>query len=144
MSNNNLNEKILIGSPNKVVINNTNFILISEYKKRNNDFYEIIFNNNGKEVFLGKFNKEFGKIAAKYNEGKILIFVENSINDKAYVITNVLGLYDILDDTFYSMTEEEALNTFDANLDSVYLKNKRNLIAREDVEKRHKVRIKLS
>ena len=66
MIDNNLNEKILVGVPNKIIINDSNFILISEYKKRNNEFYEIVFNNNGKENFLGKYNKDYGIVSAKY------------------------------------------------------------------------------
>ena len=47
-------------------------------------------------------------------------------------------LYDILDDTHYSLSEAEALELFDSNLDSSKLKNKERLMIRCDVEKRHR------
>ena len=134
------NEKKLIGTPNKININSTNYITISEFQKRNSEFYEVIFNNNGKEIFLGKFVKEYDKLNVSYRNGKILIFMENIVKENLHAITKVLSLYEILDDMFYSVTEENALKIFDSNLNSQFLKNKNNLIAREDLEKRQKQR----
>ena len=141
MSNNISNEKKLISLVNKIIINNTNYITICEFQKRNCEFYEVVFNNNGNEIFLGRFIKESDKLNARYSDGKILIFMEDVIENEIHAVTKVLGLYEILDDTFYSLTEENALKTFDSNLNSNYLKNKNNLIAREDLEKKQKIKI---
>ena len=56
------NEKKLIGTLNKININSTNYISIGEFQKRNSEFYEVIYNNNGKEIFLGRFVKEYEKL----------------------------------------------------------------------------------
>lgn len=140
MSNSISNEKKLIGTPNKININSTNYISIGEFQKRNSEFYEVIYNNNGKEIFLGRFVKEYEKLNVSYNNGKILIFMENRLKNNIFAITKVLALYEILDDTFYSVSEEEALKIFDPNLNSQFLKHKNNLIAREDLEKRQKLK----
>lgn len=143
MLNNISNAKRLIGSLTVININELNSIIIGEFKKRNNEFYDFVFNNNGKEIFLGRFVKEYGKINAKYKDGKILIYIENVVENEINAITNVLGLYEIIDDTFYSVTEEMALKIFDSRLNTSYLKNKNNLIAREDIKKKQKVNKKL-
>lgn len=135
MLNNMVNEKKLKYKAEIVNINENNYISVSEYEKRGNSFFDVVFNNNGKEIFIGRYNKELKKINVKYNNGKILVFTNDFIKDKGVFITDVLSLYDVLDDTFYSVTKLEALNVFDPTIDSSYIKNKNKLIVRDDIEK---------
>ena len=130
------NETKLVYLFETIKINEKSFINIKLNEKRNNKFFDVIFNLNGKEIFLGRFAKDFNIINAKYKDGKILIYYENfNQNKHCMTINKVLSLYDILDDTFYSCTEIEALNIFDSSIDSSYLKQPENLIHRSDVEK---------
>ena len=49
-------------------------------------------------------------------------YCDNVVNVNGQVeIIKVLSLYDILDDTFYSCTEKEALELFDKDVESKYL-----------------------
>lgn len=53
----------------------------------------------------------------KYNDGKLLIYngtYNREIND--YDVLNVYKLYNIEDDTFFSVTESEAIELFDSNI----------------------------
>jgi len=122
--------------PEIIKINDKNYISIYEYRKDLNILFDIIFNNNGKEIFIGRFIKELNNIRAKYNNGKILVYETSFIkNIKENHITKVYALYDIVDDTFYSVTEEEALVLFDLNLCTKHLKNKDKSLIRTDLEK---------
>ena len=85
---------------------------------------------NKKEV-LQEFNidKEYDKIKAKYNNGKILIYIDKFIQEKEKsLITNVLSLYDVVDQMVYCVTEEEALHLFDSSIDTSSLKNKERML----------------
>lgn len=116
-------------------------IKVGLYEKRGNLFYDVIFELNDKYIFLGRFDKTHNSFKVKYNDGKILICYEEFKNqEKEMKIIKVLSLYEIVDDTFYSCTEEEALELFNENLDSSYLKNKKNKILRSDVEKIRRLR----
>lgn len=130
------NNLILRYKPEIIRINDKNFISIYEYKKDLNILFDVIFNNDGKEIFIGRFIKEFNNIRAKYHNGKILVYETSFIKKiKENHITKVYALYDIVDDTFYSVTEEEALVLFDLNLCTKHLKNKDNSLIRTDLEK---------
>ena len=114
---------------------------IGLYEKRKNKFYDVILRINNSEFFLGRFNKTYNTVKAKYNDGKILIYTpEFNDNTKSMQIIEVLSLYEILDDTFYSCTQEEALNIFDNSIDSSYLKNKNKPIYRMDIEKNKRLK----
>lgn len=119
-----------------VKINENTNINITLNEKRNNKFFDVVLNLKNKEIFLGRFIKEFNKISAKYNEGKILIFCDEfDQKDRRMKISEVLSLYEVVDDTFYSCTEIEALNIFDNSLDTSFLKKPHNPIHRSDIEK---------
>ena len=134
---NNINTPKLKYTPDIIKINENNFISISEYEKRNTTYYDIIFNNNGKEIFIGRYIKEFEPIKAMYNEGKILVYTDKYIQDKQQsYITNIYTLYDILDDVHYNETEEEMLKIFNPNLSDEYLMNKNKIVQRSDIEKK--------
>lgn len=127
----------LLEEPTIIKIGDTSYVKVCFYEKRNTKYYDVILNIDNKETFLGRFVKEFYKIKIKQKDGRILIYNDRiNASKKSYEIIKVLGLYDILDDVFYSCTEEEALNLFDNKLETNFLENKNNLIVRSDVEKR--------
>lgn len=133
------NDKKQKGELKIIKINDQNYILIGEYEHRQNEFFDVMFKNNNKEIFLGRFSKEFNRVSAKYNNGRILIYSEELINNE-YVMTSVLSLYDIIDDTFYSLTEEDAIKLFDPNMELSLIHKNKCLIARQDIAKRQKVK----
>lgn len=137
----NINVPKQIGSPEVLEIGENIYVSTTLYEKRGNRFYDVSFINKDKEFFIGRFDKEDSAIKIDYKDGKILIYL-NSFNRECekMVITKVLSLYDILDDTTYACTEEEALKLFDNNIDTKYLQNKDNLIIRRDVEKRNRLK----
>ena len=137
MLNNELKDKInSIYEPEIIKINENNYIKISEYKYKTNTYFEVIFNKNGEEIFIGRYDKEYDKVKAQYKDAKILIYIDKFINEKKDIfITKVLGLYDILDQTFYCVTEEEALNMFDFNIDTTYLKTKDRMLKERNYRK---------
>lgn len=130
-----------LGSPEIYKINDNNFIKSQLFQKRGDVFYDISFYNNGKEIFIGRFNKELYNLKFSYNNEKILLFYEtfNSKKNKMDII-KVVSLYDVLDDTFIATTEEEALNIFDSNLDTAYLIDRDNFIFNSDIEKKKKLK----
>ena len=112
-------------------------IEIRHYRKKGETYYVVIFKIDEREVFLGKFPDDIEQLKADYVNGKILIFTD--VFDQVsglFKVDQVFSLYDILDDTFYSCTEAEALKTFDPFVDRKFLKNKDRLIARSDIEKK--------
>ena len=116
-------------------------ISIGTYEKRNNIFQDVILELKDKEVFLGRFNKEDRPLTVKYKDGKVLIgYQELKKEVKGIRMVKVLSLYEMLDDTFYSCTEKEALNMFDSSMDDTYLKNRDSLIHRSDIEKKKRLR----
>lgn len=135
-------EKKLKSPLNIIKINTNNYIVIGEYETKGNDFFDVIFFNNGKEIFLGRFNGDLKKINAQYNNEKIIIYNEEKLESNECVITNVLSMYNIIDDTFYSVSEEEAIKLFDSNINSLHLKNKNNLINRSDIRKKQIQKLK--
>lgn len=139
---NNTNDLILLNQVEEIKISEDAYINISLYKNRNSMFYDIVLNLNNKEKFLGRFNNE-NMVKSKYKDGKILIYCDNTITEKEEpVIIKVLSLYEIVDDTFYSCTEEEALNLFDKNINTNYLINKNNSLNRSDVAKKRYIKLK--
>ena len=135
------NEEKIQGEPLKIKIDNNNFIKKTDIEKRGNIFADVVFNNNGKEVFIGRYNNDCQNIKVLYNNGKILVYSNKFIKEKnAMHITAVHTLYDLLDDVCYSMSEEELLKTFDSTLDASYLNKSNKLIVRSDVEKRHRLK----
>ena len=135
LNNNDINKPQLKYEPTIIRIDDKNYVSISEYSKRGNSFYDVIFNNNGKEVFIGRYNKILDNVKVMYNNGKILVYSDIKNN----LIIKVYSLYDILDDTHYSLSEVEALQLFNPDLDTSFLKNKDRSVVRTDVEKRHRL-----
>ena len=116
-------------------------ITVGTYEKRRDVFQDVILELSGKEIFLGRFIKDEKLLTVKYNDGKILIgYNEFKKEVEDMRIIKVLSLYEIVDDTFISCTENEALNMFDNNIDDTYLKNKDALMHRADIEKRKRLR----
>lgn len=129
--------------PYVVKIDDNNFITISEYTRRLDAFFDVVFNNNGKEIFIGRYKKDYDNVRAAYNEGRILVYTDKYIPEyrKDFPI-KIHTLYDILDDFHHIITEEEALELFDSKLSKEYLINKNNLILRTDAEKKYIIRDK--
>lgn len=136
-----VNEIKLIYNINTLKISEDAFIKIDLIEKRGNKFFDVILTLKEREIFLGRFDKTFDKINAKYKDGKILIFYEEYTKETEKMeIIKILSLYEIIDDMFYSCSEKEALELFDKNIDSSYLKDKDNKIYREDVEKNRRLK----
>lgn len=130
-----INEPVLMSLDVKKISDNSS-IDIELYEKRKRKFYDVILNLPDKKIFIGRFIKEFDNISVDYNNGKVLIYIEKFIRQISTMkITKVLTLYDIVDDTCYSVTELEALSIFNKNIDSNYLEKKDNYIYRTDIEK---------
>ncbi len=143
----NLNDMLDINTPKLlypkdiIKIGENAQINIGTYEKRRDVFQDVILELNNKEIFLGRFNKDENKLIVKYKDGKILIgYQEFKKETEDMRIIKVLSLYEMLDDTFISCTEKEALNMFDPNIDDSYLKNKDSLIHRADIEKKIRLR----
>ena len=137
----NSNELKLLNIVETITIGENAFINISLYQKRNDVFYDVVFNLNGKEIFLGRVPQSEKKLIVKYKDGKILLAYKGHINEiEGMKIIKVLSLYEILDDTFYSCTEKEALNIFDSSLDDSFLKEENSLMHRADIEKKKRLR----
>lgn len=137
----NINEPKLLYSKDIIKISDSAFIEVGLYEKRKDVFYNVTLKLGSEEIFIGKFPKIYDSLEVKYKDGKILVYTNKfDSKAKAMKIIKVYSLYEISDDIFYSCTEEEALNIFDKNIDSSYLKNKDNLIYRTDVEKIRKNR----
>ena len=135
--------KIQILNKSMIKIGNNSGIIVNESKKRGNYFYDVIFVNNGMEKFIGRYPKNETIFKVVYSNGKILVFGEKYISSaNALMPTNVYELYDILDDCYYSITEEEALKLFSEELNTSFLKNKDRLTIRCDVEKKKELTLR--
>ena len=131
-----INKPKLVHSKDIIKISDKVSIEIGLYTKRGSSFYDVVLKNNSKEIFLGRFPKMYDTVKAKYNDGKILIFNDRFDEEaKTVKIIKVHSLYDILDDTFLSCTEEEAITMFDSTLDTSGLISSQNMIYRSDIEK---------
>lgn len=137
------NTKRPIGDPITYLIQGNNFIRTQLYKKRNAEFYDVTFYNNSKKIFLGRFDNNYPNFRIAYNKGKILIYSDNSnSDDKNYAITHVISMYDILDETFYSLKPKEMLEVFSPTLSNYYINADNNIVHTTDIEKRKRLKIK--
>lgn len=148
-----INDIKLLGPKEITEIGENVYIEKGFYEKRGNRFYDVVLHINGKDVFIGRFNKIYNNINVIYNNGKILVCC-CGYNKESHtiVVLDVLSLYDIVDDTFYSCTKEEALQLFNEKIsdnnnigyinltDTKYLKNKNASIVREDLEKKKRLK----
>ena len=134
---NDINKPKLKYPPEIIKINDNNYISIAEYEKRNSTFYDVIFNNNGKEIFIGRYIKDFDIVKVMYKDGKILVYIDKYIKEKkGLYITDIYTLYDILDDVHYNESKEEMLRIFDPSLSDEFLINKNKILQRSDIEKK--------
>lgn len=142
--NNKIDNKIRpIGEPIIYLIQGNNYIKTQAFKQRNTEFYDVTFYSNNKKIFLGRFNNDYDNFRVAYNKGKILIYSDNydaESKDNKYTIKEVIALYDIVDETFYSETSEEALEIFAPNLSKYYLNKNNKPIYRSDTEKRKRLK----
>lgn len=136
-------------SNNQATNETTSFIKLSDnifikkidFDFRGNQYCDIILNNNGKEIFIGRYGNCLKNIQVLYNNGKILVSANKLKSDlKEPKIAYVHTLYDILDDTHYSTTQIELLNSFDPSIDSSSLKEPNKIIVRSDMEKRRRMK----
>lgn len=129
--------------PDIIKIDDNNFITISEYTRRLDAFFDVVFNNHGKEIFIGRYKKDYDNIRAAYNNGRILVYTDKYVSEyrKDFVI-KVHTLYDILDDLHYILKEEDALELFDPNTSKEWLMEKDNLMLRTDAEKKYIIKDK--
>ena len=137
--NNKIDNKVKkVEEPIIYLIQGNNYIKIQALKQRNAEFYDVTFYNNNKPIFLGRFNNTYDNFRVAYNKGKILIYSDN-YSENNYTITNVIALYDILDETFYSVTPEEALEIFAPTLSNCYSNKNNKQIHRTDTEKKKRL-----
>jgi len=124
----------ITGKEKNININEKTFIKIKNYKKGASEYSIVTLHFNDKIVFIGKFSEEFDNLNAKYKDGRVLVYFGNG------EVKKVLSLYEMVDDTFYSCTEEEALNIFDNTLDNSHIQNNNQLICRADSEKTRRLK----
>ena len=123
-----------------IQIGNNSNIIVNEYRKRGTCFYEVIFNNNGSEKFIGRYPRNNNLFEVEYLNGKILVFEEQYIeSEKSVMPTNVYDLYDILDDCYYTETQEQAIKLFSNDMNTNFLINKDQLTIRNDIEKKKEI-----
>jgi len=135
------NEEKIKYEPTILKINEKNHIKIINLEKRGNNFCDVIFNNCGKEIFVGRYETETQNVKVLYNDGRILVYSDEFIDsEKKVEITNIHTLYDIVDDICFSMKQEDLLNLFDPSLNTSYLKKANKIINYSDVEKRRRLR----
>ena len=135
------NKEKIKWEPEIIKIDDNNFIKKIDLEKRGNSFCDIVFNNCGKEIFIGRYESDSQNVKVLYKNGRILVYSDQFIREKEKVyITDVHTLYDIVDDVCYSMKESDLLKLFDPELDVSYLKQTNKLIVRSDVEKRRRLR----
>lgn len=79
-------------------------------------FYDITLIKNNEEKFLGRYLKD-NKLRVAYNDNKLLIYygLYNDETAKFDRVIKVINLYNVEDDMFYSVAEEEALKLFNPN-----------------------------
>lgn len=130
-----------IGEPVIYLIQGNNYIKLENLKQRNIEFYDVTLFINNKKLFLGRFTDNYENFRVAYNKGKILIYSDN-YSENNYTITHVIALYDIVDETFYSETPEEALEIFAPNLAKCYSNKNNKQIHRTDSEKRKRLELK--
>lgn len=126
-----------IFDPKIIKIDENKYISSQLFEYRGKCYYDVIFNNEGEEKFIGRFDKENSIFETMYQSEKILVCYKeyNNINS-SLCISKVACLYDIIDDTFFACTEEQAISIFDENYKFVNLTNKDNHIVRSDLIKK--------
>lgn len=127
----NFSYPVITGKQKRIEISKENFILIKNYRKGASEYSIVSLHLKNQDVFfIGSFNEEFDNLNVKYKDGRILVYcgVEK--------ISKVLSLYDIVDSTFYSCSEKEALNIFDPNIDDSILKESNSMIWVSDIKKK--------
>ena len=123
--------------PRKIIIDSNRYINIQLYEKNRIKYYEVVFYDNGKEIFLGNYYKDDSIFEVSYKNGKVLIHNDEFIQEIRKVqIIEVFALYDVCDGIFYYCTEEEAIKVFDERLDTSSLKRKNNKLLRNDFRKK--------
>ena len=141
----NIHKEIQIDNPQIIKINDSSMIEIGQYRKLNDIYYTVVLKLKNKEIFLGKFSKDYSGFKVQYNNGKILIYTDIFDRESySFKINRVLSLYEILDDLFYSCTEFEALEIFDPTIDKSFLENKDRSIFRNDSEKKRRNKLSLN
>lgn len=127
----NFSYPVITGKQKRIEVSKENFILIKNYRKGASEYSIVSLHLKNQDVFfIGSFNEEFDNLNVKYKDGRILVYcgVEK--------ISKVLSLYDIVDSTFYSCSEKEALNIFDPNIDDSILKESNSMIWVSDIKKK--------
>ena len=99
-------------------VNQNNFVEVQLFKKGNEFYYGVTLYNNKKTIYIGKYIRNNNLFSIKYKNGNILLYNENFNHQKGRMnIVEVLGLYNITDDTFYYCSEADAIRLFDSNID---------------------------
>ena len=138
-----INVPKLLGPKNIIKIGENAQITIGTYQKRINVYQDVVLELKDKEIFLGRFVTEEDDLVVKYKNGKILIGREKA-EKSGTKLTKVLTLYEVIDDTFYSCSEIEALSMFDPSINGTHLQNKNTYMSRSDLEKIIRLRVSWS
>lgn len=110
-------------------------------RKKSGEYLDVSLKIGNEELFVGRFPRENYILEAKMNNGPfVIIYYLNFINEtqKTEVI-KVLSCINLIDNTFYAMTEKEALNFFDSNINDKYLETPDDYINRSDPEKKRRL-----
>lgn len=111
-------------------------------RKKTGEYIDISLKISNESLFIGRFPKENYILEAKMNNGPtVIIYYLDFINEtqKTEVI-KVLSCVNLIENTFYAMTEKEALNFFDSNINDKYLETPNNYIVRSDAEKKRRLK----
>lgn len=141
-----INSPRLIGDPIITEISENIMVETQNYIFRYEKYTDVILINilTNEQYFIGRFKEPQSKVKILFNDGKILVYNDKYNYEKNNnVITNVLALYSILDDSIYAETEENALNIFNKDLDSSFLENKDRLLIEIDIERKNKTLIRV-
>lgn len=120
-------------------ISDNSYVSIDLYELNRMNYYEVVYHNNDKEIFFGKYYKTDSLLNVAYKDGKILVYTTDYNRDTYKMeIVEVLVLYNIEDDLFYYYTEQDAIKAFDDSLATSNLKNKDRKILLTHIKKRMK------
>lgn len=142
----NINKPRTNGEPIITIITEKLIVETQNYIIRNDKYSDVVLINSltDKQNFIGRFKEPQSQVKILFKDDKILVYNdEYNFEKKQDVITKVLALYSILDDTIYAETEENALNIFDKNIDSSYLEDKDKLLIEIDIERKNKTLIRV-
>ena len=123
------------------VIDENTYVTVDEYTQYDEYYFDILLHKENDIIPLGRYIKESKLILTAYKDKKILIYYADfdPVNGGLNRIVKVVNLYNIDDDMFYNLTEEEALKLFDESIDSSHLYTPEGKLVEFSVDKKQRV-----